>query len=445
MNSKWTSIFVGALILLVGAGYLGYQSDLAFLSQAEQPAEAQSNHEGDHESHQSENASDEDTHKSESDGKHGEKSSEEGHESHDDHGSESSRMVHLTEEQRAPLSITVGEAKKGSAQSVISRPATVEFNADSVVNIGPRVTGKVERNLVDLGERVQKGQKIALMSSTKLGKARANYLTAKARLETEQASYRREKKLFDQDISSEASMLEARARYKEAQAELRAAREKLRLYGVDKSDFEGIDQSDEKPLSYFYLESPISGVLQKRNAVPGQTIGSQETPYHVVNTESVWVNIDAYEQDIPYLKAGQAVTIRVRSLPDRTFEGQVIWVSKQLDPKTRTLPVRAVVQNQEGLLKSAMYAQAAIQTKGQKQNALVPVDAVQTIHKESAVFVPAREDGAYRVVSVKTGDENEGMVEIISGLQPGEKVVTNGAFDLKSIMTAKSRSASHSH
>jgi cobalt-zinc-cadmium efflux system membrane fusion protein len=445
VNSKWTAIFVGALILLVGAGYLGYESDVTLFSQPEQPAEARSDHEDDRESHQSETSSRENTHESEHGGKHREKGSAEERESHDNHGSESSRRVHLTPEQRKPLSITVEKANAGSARSLISRPATVRFNADSVVQVGPRVSGKVEKNLVNLGESIRQGQTIALMSSTRLGKARAHYLTAKARLETERASYQREKKLYEQDISSEAAMLEARARYKEAQANLRAAREKLRLYGVDESNFSGIDQSDGKPLSYFYLESPIDGVLQQRDAVAGQTIGPKQTPYHVVNTESVWVTIDAYEQDIPYVKPGQSVSLEVRSLPNTTFSGHVNWVSKELDPQTRTLPVRAVVQNKDGLLKSGMYARATIQTESTKKNALIPVGAVQTIHKKPAVFVPGHKDGVYRVVPVKTGDENRGMVEIVSGLRPGEKLVTDGAFDLKSILTAKSRSAAHSH
>jgi cobalt-zinc-cadmium efflux system membrane fusion protein len=157
------------------------------------------------------------------------------------------------------------------------------------------------------------------------------------------------------------------------------------------------------------------------------------------------VTIDAYEQDIPYLSHGQEVSVNVRSLPDENFEGQVTWVSRELDAQTRTLPVRAVVDNQGDLLKSGMYARATIRTEGKKENALIPVDAVQTIHKESAVFVPTQSDNTFRVVPVKTGQENQGMIEIVSGLRPGEKLVTDGAFDLKSILTAKSRSAAHSH
>lgn len=436
MRSNWTAVVIVGLLVIGAVGYFGYDSVRPFLEDAEPRTSAKK----DHETHQSESTHDaKHDEQQDSEKDHGKEKTGGEHESHD------RRSVHLTPEQRQPLSLRVEPAEAGSAQSLITRPATIEFNADSVVRIGPRVSGKVERNLVDLGDRVRKGEKIVLMSSTKLGKTRAHFLTARARLETEEASYQREKKLFEQDISSEASMLEARARFKQAQANLRAAREKLRLYGVDESGFEGIDQSDDQPLSYFYLESPINGVLQKRDAVPGRTIGTDETPYHVVNTDSVWVTIDAYEQDIPYLSSGQDVTVEVRSLPDSSFEGRVNWVSRKLDARTRTLPVRAVVENKEGLLKSGMYAEATIRTNGKKENALVPVDAVQTIHEKSAVFVPIDSENTFRAVSVKTGEENQGTVEIVSGLRPGDDLVTDGAFDLKSIMTAKSRSAAHSH
>jgi cobalt-zinc-cadmium efflux system membrane fusion protein len=438
MKAKWTVVFVGTLIVLGTVGYFGYDYVKPYMGAPEQRASAQD----DHENHPSHSKDNQDSQHESEDNSADQHNAEQGKDEPESHGR---RTVHLTPEQRQPLSLTVETAEAGSAQSLITRPATVQFNADSVVQIGPRVSGKVERNLVDLGEHVQEGEKIALMSSTRLGKARAHFLTARARLETEQASYQREKNLFEQDISSEASMLEAKARFKEAQANLRAAREKLRLYGVDESGFEGIEQSGDQPLSYFYLESSIDGVLQKRDAVPGQTIGTNETPYHVVNTESVWVTVDAYEQDIPYLSPGQHVSVDVRSLPNESFEGRVTWVSRELDAQTRTLPVRAVVDNQSDLLKSGMYAQATIRTEGKKENALVPVDAVQTIHKKSAVFVPTQSDNTFRVVPVKTGQENQGMVEIVSGLRPGEKLVTDGAFDLKSILTAKSRSAAHSH
>lgn len=442
---KLSNFLAGSFIALVAIGFFGYDYIAPVIGLEEEKVSAQQEKSMDHEGKQT------NSNNSHSQAKLTDKSSSHGSEkatakktAKPKHGkSENKRMVHLTEDQLKPLNIRIATAEEGNARSEITRPATIKFNADNLFQVGPRVSAKVEKILVDLGEMVQKNERIALMSSTKLGKARADYITAKARLETEQANYKREKKLFEQDISSEAAMLEAKARFKEAQANLKAARETLRLYGLDEETYEGINTPEEKPLSFFYLSSPKKGILQQRSVKPGQTVDPNETPFHVVNTESMWVMIDAYEQDIPYLKQGQTVTLDVRSLAGKTFTGKVDWVSEELDRKTRTIPVRATVQNKNNSLKSGMYAQTTIKTKGPKKTALVPVNAVQTVHRKSVVFVPGTKTGEFRAVPVKTGAENQGKIEILSGLRPGEKYVAKGAFDLKSVFTAKSRSASH--
>ena len=430
-------IALGLVVAL--AGYVGYESLRSYLPGSSKVV-SKTTQTGAHAEH-NETKSQSQEHGSEE-----HQGSEEGHDQHDGQEKEGGPpSVHLTPEQKKPLSIVMEEAQRGSAESTITRPATVQFNADSVVRIGPRMTGKVERNLVNLGERVKQGERIALLSSTRLGDARANYLTAQAQLETKKAEYDREKTLYDQEISSEADMLEARARFKQAQAELRAARERLRLLGLSPETFVGVEGSKNRPLSDFYLESPIDGVLQKRDAVAGETIKGDQTPYHVVNPSTMWVMIDAYEQDIPHLGTGQTVTLNVRSLPGESFEGRMNWISESLDEQNRTLPVRGSVKNHDGLLKQGMFGQATIHSNRQVRTALVPVDAVQEIHGKSRVFVTGHEDGAYRALPVKTGNENDGMIEILSGLNPGDQFVAKGAFDLKSILTAKSRSASHSH
>lgn len=443
MNSQ--KVFIGiltGLLVVAVAGYFGYDSLQKYLPGSDQALSQTTDNKKNQES----------THTKKQSGEHTEKtnkakSKQEGGKggTHSEHNQDGPPVVHLTPEQRKPLSISVQKAQRGSAQSTITRPATVQFNADSVVRIGPRMTGKVEKNLVNLGEHVTQGEQIALLSSTRLGEARAKYLTAQAQLETREAEYDREKTLYDQDISSEADMLEARAHFKQAQAELRAARERLRLLGLSPENFEGVDGSKKRPLSDFYLTAPINGVLQKRAAVAGETIKGDETPYHVVNPSTMWVMIDAYEQDIPHLETRQKVTVNVRSLPGESFEGRVNWISESLDEQSRTLPVRAAVKNHDGLLKQGMFGQATIHSDREVRTALVPVGAVQEIHGKSRVFVPGHENGAYRALPVKTGDENDGMIEIISGLNPGERFVAKGAFDLKSVLTAKSRSASHGH
>ena len=370
---------------------------------------------------------------------------EEQHSEASGEGGEHTQEVHLTEAQRQTLGIEVETLLTGSATATISRPASVTFDKDQVSKVGPRIEAKVVKVVKDLGDSVNEGEPIALMSSVELGKIKADYIRLNARLKAEQARYEREQSLYKQEISSQAELLEAEANYQEARAELNATAEALRLYGLSQTDIENIEAGGDRPLSYFYLSSPTEGVIQERNISPGQTVSSSETPIHVADLSRVWVMIDAYEQDIPYISEGQKVSLSVRSIDGQTFEGEVDWVSYALEEGSRTMPVRAVVKNPNRLLRAGMFGTARIATGKEQSIAMIPVGAVQTIEGETKVFVPGEEPGSFKPVTVMLGEENEGFVEVVSGLQPGDQAVTAGAFDLKSALTAGSRSAAHGH
>lgn len=353
--------------------------------------------------------------------------------------------VHVSPEQVEELNIKVEPLSAGSAASTLSRPATVQFDLDRVVKVGPRLEAKVVKVLKDLGDRVAAGEPVAIMSSVGLGKAKAEYLTARAGLERDRRDYERENNLYEKNISSEADMLAAKADYESARAKVQALGETLRLFGLGQDEINAIQAGGEKPLSYFEPSSPIDGIVQKRDLTPGQTLTSAETPIHLADLRQVWVMIDAYERDVPLLSPGQTVEFTVRSLPGRTFEGKIDWVSQALDPKSRTIRVRAIIQNSDLALRAGMFGTARIHTGQAVQNALIPVEAVQTVENRDVVFVPGEERGAFQAVTVRLGDESEGCVEILSGVQPGDRVVSSGAFHLKSTLSARTRSAAHVH
>jgi cobalt-zinc-cadmium efflux system membrane fusion protein len=365
-------------------------------------------------------------------------------EGHDGHAQEK-RTLHLEPSQREQLSLSIAPAEAGTATDSVQAPATVAFDADRIARVGPRLEAKVLKVVRDLGETVAAGETVAVLDSVALGRAKAAYLTARAKLSAERANYHRHEKLAEQQIISQEKLLRSRAAFLQAEAERDAARAELRLYGLSTDAIAGISAGGDAPLSRYPLTAPIAGVVQKRDLVPGQTVSAQETPIHIVNTERMWVMIDAYEQDLPRLAPGRKVSLSLRALPAQPFEGTTDWVSRELDETARTVRVRAEVPNPDGVLRAGMFGTARIATEGGARYALVPVDAVQTIDGQEVVFVPGDEDGAYRALPVVTGDEGDGRVEIRSGIQPGDAVVVAGAFDLKAALTASGRSAAHSH
>ncbi|WP_142455440.1 efflux RND transporter periplasmic adaptor subunit [Gracilimonas mengyeensis] len=359
--------------------------------------------------------------------------------------SEHSGEVHLSQDQMASLNISVDTLRAGSASSVIERPASVMYDMDRIAKVGPRIEAKVVKVLKDLGDYVEEGEPIVQMSSVGLGKIKADYIRLRAAIKKEEAHFKREQNLYEQDISSQAELLQAELEYEQAKAELDAASEALRLYGLSQNDIQNIKAGSDTPLSYFYLSSPLSGTIQERNLSPGQTIGPNETPVHVADLSKVWVMIDGYEQDIRNLSTGQKVELSVRSMPGSTFTGTTDWISYELDKETRTMPVRALFDNPDGQLRAGMFGTARIYTNSKETAALIPVDAIQQIEGSNRVFVPGEEPGSFRPVAVRLGNERDGYVEVLAGLEPGQTAVLSGAFDLKSALTAATRSASHGH
>lgn len=377
-----------------------------------------------------------------------EETGEEHGEGHAAHEAGAADHVELSKEQRAQLDIGIDEARAGSAGASISAPATLEFDGDRVARVGPRLQAKVVEVAADLGDEVSRGDTLAVLDSVALGKEKAAYLTAAARYRTRQAAYARDRKLAADQIVSESDLAETRAAYQQAQAERRAERAELRLYGLDDDAIDAIEHSGDAPLSRLELVAPRDGVIAKRDLVAGQTLDANETPIHVVDNSRMWLMIDAAEQALPRLAGGQTVRFSVRPLPSERFTGEIDWISPQLDAEARTVRIRAIVDNPRGLLRAGMFATATIATgnAGQTmQRALVPVDAVQQVGEREGVFVPGDEANAFRFTAVQTGAESAGEVEIVSGLAPGDRLVVRGAFDLKAALTAGARSAAHSH
>ncbi len=353
--------------------------------------------------------------------------------------------VHLGPQQRDMLNIEVDEAPGGTADSQINAAANIRFDPDLTARVGPRLDARVVEVLVDLGERVESGQPLVVMDSVMLGRAKADYLRSQARLNTAREAFERDQSLAEQQITSQAELAESRATLGEARAEHRAATETLKLYGLSQNEIDNIE-SGEQPLSRFTLTAQSAGLVEKRDLAPGQNVSADESPIHLVDTSEVWVMIEAFERSLPRLAEGQQVTFRSRGLGDRRYNGRIDWIARSLDEQSRTVTVRATLDNPDGQLRAGMAGTATIHAPGEQTSyALVPVDAVQRNGDQPVVFVPGDNPGVYAHVPVTLGNEGDGWVEVREGLQPGDSVVVGGAFDLMSAMTAGSRSAEHAH
>ncbi|MDZ7781489.1 MAG: efflux RND transporter periplasmic adaptor subunit [Halioglobus sp.] len=362
---------------------------------------------------------------------------------HEEPADGQAREIHLTPEQHGLLNIEIANSPRGHADALLSAPAVVRFDPDRVARIGPRLEAKVVQVLVDLGDVVESGDVLAVLASVQLGRTRARYLTASALLENARAEFERERRLAEQQIASEAELLDARAALREAEADQQAAMEALRLFGLSSEEIDSTEPG--KALSRLSLTASMDGVVQRRDLSPGQTLGPDDTPIHIVDNSRMWLMIDAFENSLDRIRLGQDVEFTSRVLNDARFSGQIDWISRELDEQSRTVTLRAVLENPRGILRAGLFGTARIDTGSGEGPPRVPIDAVQRLGETDVVFVPAEEEYAFRAVPVTLSHEGNGWVEVVEGIVAGEPVVFEGAFDLMSALTAASRSAEHSH
>jgi Cu(I)/Ag(I) efflux system membrane fusion protein len=211
----------------------------------------------------------------------------------------------------------------------------------------------------------------------------------------------------------------------DGEALVAAARRKLELWDVPRSEIERLERTGE-PSRTITFYSPATGVLTKKDVVPGMRVNAGDMPFEIVDLARVWVLADAYETDLRHVRPGLGATLTLKAFPDRRFEGRVAFVDPLLDPRTRTAKVRIEFPNRDGDLRPEMFGEVVIEGAS-REGLRVPADAVIHTGTQSVVFV-ALPDGKFQPREVKLGEGDARFVEVVSGLEAGDGVVTRANF-----------------
>ncbi|HEX2524259.1 MAG TPA: efflux RND transporter periplasmic adaptor subunit, partial [Terriglobia bacterium] len=183
--------------------------------------------------------------------------------------------------------------------------------------------------------------------------------------------------------------------------------------------------------SHNVLRAPFAGIITKYDVAEGELVEPDRELFTITDIDTVWVLADVYEKDISLIREGQQVEVAVATYPDKVFTGKIAYVSDLIDPTSRSAKVRCVVENKSHELKLDMFATVRVPTSHSRQVLAIPARSLQNIEGKSVAFAQVGEsEFVPRVVQV--GAQQEGWVEILSGLKPREKVVAEGSFYLKS-------------
>lgn len=297
--------------------------------------------------------------------------------------------------------------------------ARLTFDATRVAQVSARAPGVVKALKVDVGTEVTPGTPLVVIQSAELGADRSRLLAARSRLEVAEASSKREQSLHQNGIASLKEVQAAQQEWEAAKAEVAALSASIGMVG---------DSGGET--SSYTLQAPLAGTVTKRDVSVGMFVGTDQSLLTLVDTSSLWAELDISESEVASVTVGQTVVLTFDSTGERTFSGRIASLAPELNPHTRTVLARVQLSNSEGVLRANMFGQARIAVGGSQAAVAVPKTAVQRAKGTDLVFVRLKED-EYEARRVTVGSSSGDLMILTKGIRPDEEVVTTGSFLLK--------------
>jgi membrane fusion protein, heavy metal efflux system len=332
---------------------------------------------------------------------------------------------------------TIPREQMAHVQVVTVQPATlprtlrltgaVAYNSFRTTPVITPVSGPVSRVAVVPGQKVQKGEPMLYVASPDYSQLRTNYLKAKSAYSLAQMANARARDLYEHKAIAQQNLEQTETVEVQAGGDLAAAQAALKVMGISDPDaLVKAPPSFEVP-----VRAPISGEVVEQNVAAGQLIQPGTTQCFIISdTSSVWVLVNVYQKDLPYVRAGDTVEIQTDTYPE-VFRGRISYVAASLDASTHTLQARIETSNPGEKLKKDMYV-VAIVNAGAIPNAIVLPDAAVLRDSENQPFVyAAATSNQFGRRPVTLGESLNGQTQITSGLKDGDQVIANGSLFLQ--------------
>lgn len=358
--------------------------------------------------------------------------SQDEHADHDDHESDLGEAnddggIHLTSEQQKMAGVVVEALQPRDIVNELRAPGEIQLNAYATTRVVPRIAAEVLERQAHLGDSVEKGQALVLLSSVEMAQAQGDLLVA-------EREWRRVRKL-GRDVVSEQRYTEARIAREQARAQVSA-------YGMTEDEINQLVASSKAELANgrFRLLAPQDGTVIRDDFIVGELVEPGRVLFEISDESVLWVEARLTPDEAAQIQVSAKATMVIS---DRQVEGRVTQVHHALDENTRTLSVRIEVPNLEDLLHPGLFVEARIEGRPSERAIAVPNDALlRSADGDWQVFVE-HEPGEFEPHEVDIIRTTSGFT-VIEGVEPGTRVVTKGAFFLQSEL-AKSGFDIHNH
>ena len=339
------------------------------------------------------------------------------------------QYVELSEKQATAFKALPAESH--AFKVVKNAVGSIDFNQNMLVQAFTTNPGKIVDTPFNVGDEVNKGDTLFTIDSPDLLQAESSLLAASGVLELQTRTLARVKQLLKTGGGAQKDVDQATSDQQTAEGNYKAARNSVRIFG--KTDVE-IDRivADRRVDSILIVPSPISGQIVARNAAPGLYVqpGNAPAPYSLADLSTMWMVANVIEIDAPAYRLGQPVEVRVPAFPDEVFRGYVTTIGLNIDPSSHRLLVRSVVQDPLHKLRAGMLANFTIETESPKLSVGVPSEAVVREGDGTMTVWVTTDRRRFERRTVKTGLEQDGWLQILGGLSPGEQVASTGAIFL---------------
>lgn len=340
--------------------------------------------------------------------------------------------VSMSDEQIKQNGVEIQTAGPARIQSALQLIGEIRFNEDRMVHIVPRLAGMVESVAANAGDRVRKGQVLAVISSQALADQRSELLAAQKRLGLARTTFEREKKLWQEKISAEQDYLQARNLMQEAEIAVQSAQQKLASLGSN-AGF-----SDN--LTRYEIRSPIDGTVMDKRIAIGESLKDDTNIFIVADLSSVWVEVTVSAKDLNAVKVGQKASVKATAF-DATATGTLSYVGALVGEQTRTAKARVVLPNPKSIWLPGLPVNIELVAAEIDVPVAVLSEAIQSIRDQPTVF--GRYGDNLEARPLELGRSDGKLTEVVKGLNAGERYTAKNSFLIKADLGKAS--ASHDH
>ena len=343
--------------------------------------------------------------------------------------------VTLTDEQLKHNAIEVLTAAPASIQTNLRLLGEIKLNADKTVQVLPRLEGAVETVFINVGDKVKKGQALAVIASPMVAESRGDLSAAAQRLSLAKTTLAREESLWREKISAEQDYLTAKNDFKLAEIELSRQQQKLASQGIA-----GGSAGSNNSGSRYTLKAPIDGVITRKNITSGQVLIMNQVLFEVADLNTVWAEISIPTKNLGLVKTGQKVTVRATAF-EQSEAGSITYIAPLVGEQTRTATARVVLANTKQNWLVGLPVNVDLVAEEVTVPLAVSIEAIQTLQYGSVIF--GRYADYFEAKVVTLGRRDSKNVEVLSGLNEGEQYAAGNSFVVKAELGKAG--ASHDH